>query len=66
MSTAADYMRFCECLRRGGSLGEVRLISPKTLALMRANHLPQGKDLAEDRRNLMTLRGLMKGGRKAR
>jgi len=47
VSTAADYMRFCECLRRGGALGETRLISPKTLALMRANHLPDGKDLAD-------------------
>jgi CubicO group peptidase (beta-lactamase class C family) len=47
VSTAADYMRFCECLRRGGALGEVRLIGPKTLALMRANHLPGGRDLGE-------------------
>ena len=47
VSTAADYLRFCECLRRGGALGDVRLISPKTLALMRANHLPGGKDLAD-------------------
>ena len=47
VSTAADYMRFCECLRRGGALGDMRLISPKTLALMRANHLPDGKDLAD-------------------
>jgi len=47
VSTAADYMRFCECLRRGGALGDTRLISPKTLALMRANHLPDGKDLAD-------------------
>ena len=47
VSTAADYMRFCECLRRGGAIGDVRLIGPKTLALMRANHLPGGKDLSE-------------------
>jgi CubicO group peptidase (beta-lactamase class C family) len=47
VSTAADYLRFCECLRRGGSLGDARLISPKTLALMRANHLPDGKDLSD-------------------
>ena len=40
-------MRFCECLRRGGALGEVRLIGPKTLALMRANHLPGGRDLSD-------------------
>ena len=47
VSTAADYMRFCEMLRCGGVLGDVRLIGPKTLALMRANHLPGGKDLAD-------------------
>jgi len=47
VSTAADYMRFCECLRRGGELDGVRLIGPKTLALMRENHLPSGRDLAE-------------------
>ena len=47
VATAADYMRFCECLRRGGTLGDVRLIGPKTLALMRANHLPGGRDLGD-------------------
>jgi CubicO group peptidase (beta-lactamase class C family) len=47
VSTAADYMRFCEMLRRGGALGGVRLLGPKTLQLMRANHLPGGRDLAE-------------------
>lgn len=47
VSTAADYMRFCEMLRGGGALGEVRLLGPKTLALMRANHLPGGRDLAD-------------------
>jgi len=43
--TAAECMRFCECLRRSGALGEVRVIGPKTLALMRANHLPSGRAL---------------------
>ena len=47
VSTAADYMRFCECLRRGGELDGTRLLGPKTLALMRTNHLPGGKDLAD-------------------
>ena len=47
VSTAADYMRFCEMLRRGGALGDVRLLGPKTLALMRANHLPGQRDLAD-------------------
>ena len=47
VSTAADYLRFCEMLRRGGALDGVRLLGPKTLALMRANHLPGGRDLAD-------------------
>jgi CubicO group peptidase (beta-lactamase class C family) len=47
VSTAADYMRFCEALRRGGVLGDARLVAPKTLALMRANHLPGQRDLAD-------------------
>ncbi|MBL0148096.1 MAG: beta-lactamase family protein [Ideonella sp.] len=47
VSTAADYMRFCEALRCGGALGEVRLIGPKTLQQMRANHLPGGRYLAD-------------------
>ena len=47
VSTAGDYMRFCEALRCGGALGEARLIGPKTLALMRTNHLPGGRDLSD-------------------
>lgn len=47
VSTAGDYMRFCECLRSGGVLDGVRLLGPKTLALMRSNHLPGGGDLAD-------------------
>ncbi len=47
VSTAADYLRFCECLRRGGELDGQRLLGPKTLQLMRANHLPGGRDLAD-------------------
>ena len=47
VSTAADYLRFCEAMRNGGALGDVRLLGPKTVALMRANHLPDGRDLAD-------------------
>ena len=47
VSTMADYLRFCEMLRRGGVLDGVRLLGPKTLQLMRSNHLPGGKDLAD-------------------
>ena len=44
--TLADYIRFCEMLRRGGVLDGQRIIGPRTLDLMRLNHLPGGKDLA--------------------
>jgi CubicO group peptidase (beta-lactamase class C family) len=47
VSTAADYLRFCEMLRRGGELDGVRLLGPKTLAMMRTNHLPDGRALAD-------------------
>ena len=47
VSTAADYLRFCEAMRQGGALGEARLLGPKTVHLMRANHLPGGRDLAD-------------------
>jgi CubicO group peptidase (beta-lactamase class C family) len=45
VGTAPDYLRFCLMLRNGGSLDGVRLLGPKTLELMTANHLPEGKDL---------------------
>ena len=38
--TTADYLRFCEMLRRGGELDGARIIGPRTLALMHQNHLP--------------------------
>jgi len=40
VSTAADYMRFCQMLLNGGQLGGVRLLSPRTVELMRTNVLP--------------------------
>ena len=43
--TAADYMRFCEMLRRGGELDGARILGPRTLDLMRINHLKDGLDL---------------------
>lgn len=47
VSTAADYHRFCEMLRRGGELGGARIIGPRTLGLMTRNHLIGGASLAE-------------------
>ena len=40
VSTAMDYLRFCEMLRRGGELDGVRILSPKTVEYMATDHLP--------------------------
>ena len=40
VSTTVDYARFAEMVRRGGELDGARLLSPKTVAFMTANHLP--------------------------
>ncbi|MEV6877594.1 serine hydrolase domain-containing protein [Amycolatopsis sp. NPDC051128] len=45
VSSAADYWRFTEMLLRGGSLDDVRLLSPRTVSLMASNHLPGHVDL---------------------
>ena len=39
VSTGADYMRFCQMLLNGGVLGDQRLLAPKTVEMMRSNHL---------------------------
>ena len=51
-STAADYLTFCRALLNRGELGGVRLIGPKTLALMTTNHLPGNRDLTEMSRSM--------------
>jgi CubicO group peptidase (beta-lactamase class C family) len=38
-STAADYMRFCEMLLNGGQFNGVRVLAPRTVEMMRTNHL---------------------------
>ena len=45
--TSADYMRFCEMLRRGGELDGHRVLGPRTLEMMHMNHLAGGKDLTQ-------------------
>ena len=39
VSTAADYLRFAQMLLNGGELDGVRLLGPKTVAWMTADHL---------------------------
>lgn len=42
LSTAGDYARFCQMLLNGGELNGVRLLSPKTLAVVTADQVPPG------------------------
>jgi CubicO group peptidase (beta-lactamase class C family) len=53
-STIADYHRFCRMLLNGGALDGVQIISPKTLELMTANHLPGGGDLTQHSKSLFS------------
>ena len=39
VSTVNDYARFCQMLLNGGELDHVRLLSPKSVELMSADHL---------------------------
>jgi CubicO group peptidase (beta-lactamase class C family) len=40
VSTASDYLRFCQMMLNGGVLNGTRLLAPKTVDLMTMNHLP--------------------------
>ncbi len=58
-STLHDYHLFARMLLNGGTLPNVggngvQIISPKTLELMTANHLPGGKDLTEVSQSLFS------------
>jgi len=46
VSTAADYWRFAEMLRRGGELDGSRILGACTVAYMTQNNLPEVRDLA--------------------
>ncbi|MFW2350950.1 serine hydrolase domain-containing protein [Qipengyuania sp.] len=47
IGTIADYHRFATMLLNGGELDGARILSPKTMRLMRTNHLPNDADLTE-------------------
>ncbi|MGQ0831930.1 MAG: serine hydrolase domain-containing protein [Microthrixaceae bacterium] len=52
VGTGPDYLRFCHMLLNGGELDGVRLLSPRTIAYMARNHLPNGQlinDIGESR-----------------
>ncbi|HUC71787.1 MAG TPA: serine hydrolase domain-containing protein [Stellaceae bacterium] len=40
VSTAADYLRFCQMLLNGGELDGIRMLAPQTIRHMASNHLP--------------------------
>ena len=44
LSTAGDYARFCQMLLSGGELDGVRILAPKTVALMTSDQLPASTD----------------------
>jgi CubicO group peptidase (beta-lactamase class C family) len=47
VSTARDYLRFCQMLLNGGELGGARILGRKTIELMTLNHLPGGQDVSQ-------------------
>jgi CubicO group peptidase (beta-lactamase class C family) len=53
MSTAADYLRFCQMLLNGGELDGVRILKAVTVRLMTTNALPPGIRFAGDLSHLM-------------
>ena len=53
-STLSDYHIFCRMLLNGGALDGVQIVSPKTLELMTANHLPGGGDLTQHSKSLFS------------
>jgi CubicO group peptidase (beta-lactamase class C family) len=47
VSTAPDYLRFCQMLANGGELDGQRVLGRKTVEFMASNHLPGGGELSE-------------------
>lgn len=41
VSTAGDYLRFCQMLLNGGTLDGVQILGPKTIQYMTTNHLSE-------------------------
>ena len=49
VSTAMDYLRFCQMLLNGGELDGARVLRPETVALMLDNQLPEGHGFIDPR-----------------
>ncbi|MBO0736433.1 MAG: beta-lactamase family protein [Alphaproteobacteria bacterium] len=54
VSTAGDYLRFCEMLLHGGSWEEARLLAPTTVRLMTSDALPPGVRYTERSQTLIS------------
>lgn len=54
VGTAHDYLKFATMLTNGGELDGARILAPKTVELMAANHLPGGQDLTQLSRSLFS------------
>lgn len=54
VSTLSDYHRFCRMLLNQGELDGARIVSPHTIRLMTANHLPGGGDLTRHSKSLFS------------
>jgi CubicO group peptidase (beta-lactamase class C family) len=53
-SSISDYHRFCRMLLNGGALDGTQILSPKTIELMTANHIPGGQDLTQMSKSLFS------------
>ena len=53
-SSVSDYHRFCRMLLNGGVLDGAQILSPKTIELMTANHIPGGQDLTQMSKSLFS------------
>jgi CubicO group peptidase (beta-lactamase class C family) len=54
VSTAGDYLRFCEMLLHRGSWEEARVLAPATVALMTSDALPPGVGYTERSKTLIS------------
>ncbi len=47
VSTARDYLRFCQMLLNQGKLDDVRILDPETVAMMTRDQLPSGVSVGD-------------------
>ena len=52
VSTTFDYLKFCQMLLNGGSLNNVSILKPETIALMTADHLEETRKHQSERLRL--------------